>query len=77
MIAPSMARGIDALQAHELREPGAVLVGGALGLGAQAKLRDDAIAVEQRELAVGVADIDRQQHARPPIRRGAEDVAGR
>ncbi len=53
---------IEALQVHELGQPGGIFVGRALGLGAQAELRHDPVAVEHGELRIGVADIDSKQH---------------
>ena len=54
--------GREALEVHELGEPGIVFVGRPALFGRGAELRDDAVAVIDGENDVGVAGVDREKH---------------
>src|SRR5437899_1452443 len=64
---PGDVLGRGAARAEEAEQHHAVLVRGALGLGLQAPVARQAVAVVDPDLGVRVADVDREQH-RPYVR---------
>ena len=64
-------RGTQAAQREELRDHQAVLVGRVVRFRRDSVGADDVVAVQEAENDVGVADVDRYEHANPLMNRDA------
>ena len=62
-IAPSSEPKLEPVQREQVGDRRGELVGGGAGNGAQAPVAPELLAVEGTEVGLGVADVDREQHA--------------
>ena len=58
-----MSSKLDPAEREQAADPLGQLVAGRAGAGLEAPVLDQALAVEGAEVGLGVADVDREQHA--------------